>query len=112
MGDMQGTMISAALAIGSCLCAPYVSADPTELSDSGVGIEDDGFRVGGSCATLAYLGARQLRETMKQALSDERHSFCFPEELSDCSDYNGLLRGLGRLSMGEDGYHCNLQLQY
>ncbi len=73
--------------------------------------DDDGFEVGGSCAGLAYMNAGQLKAYVAASYSDDFHSFCFPEEPFSCSDYTSFLKGLGRMTTGEDGYHCSLQLQ-
>jgi hypothetical protein len=75
-------------------------------------VEEDGFEVGGSCASLAYLGAGQLKAFLSSGYSDDFHSFCYPEEPYSCSDYTSYLKGLGRMTTGEDGYHCSLQLQF
>jgi hypothetical protein len=94
--------------LGYCVSSE-VSAQ--EFSAEGALANDDAFEVGGSCAALAYLSAAQLKAYISSGYSDDFHSFCFPEEPSDCTDYSGFLKGLGRLSTGEDGYHCSLQLQ-
>ena len=73
--------------------------------------DDAEFQVGGSCAALAYLSSTQLKAYINSSYMDDFHSFCYPEEPSDCSDYTQFLKGLGRLTTGEDGYHCSLQLQ-
>src|SRR5690606_546840 len=73
---------------------------------------DDGFEVGGSCAALAYMNQSQVKAFISSGFSDDFHSFCFPEEPSECSDYTAFLKGLGRLTTGDDGYHCSLQLQF
>jgi len=69
------------------------------------------FEVGSSCAALAYLSTAELKTLVNVSYSDDFHSFCYPEEPSDCSDYTSFLRGLGRLTTGDDGYHCSLQVQ-
>lgn len=71
---------------------------------------DDSFQIGGSCAGLAYVSSASLRSLIAGGFADDFHSFCFPEEPSECSDYTSFLKGVGRLSTGEDGYHCSLQL--
>lgn len=72
--------------------------------------DEDSFPIGGSCAALAYLNVTELKARLGASFSDDFHSFCFPEEPSECSDYSSLLKGLGRLSTGDDGYHCSLTL--
>ena len=42
------------------------------------------------------------------AYADDFHSFCFPEEPFGCADYTSFLKGLGRMTIGDDGYHCSL----
>ncbi len=74
--------------------------------------EDSAFEVGGSCAGLAYMNATQLKAFLSAGYSDDFHSFCYPEEPFSCADYTSYLRGLGRMTTGEDGYHCSLQLQF
>ena len=89
--------------------APLAGAQEYSTPD---GLQGEGeFQVGGSCAALAYLSSTELRAYINASYSDDFHSFCFPEEPSDCEDYTQFLKGLGRLSTGEDGYHCSLQLQ-
>lgn len=73
---------------------------------------EESFNVGGSCAALAYLGSAQLKAYIGAGYTDDFHSFCYPEEPSECSDYSSFLKGLGRLVTGDDGYHCSLQLQF
>lgn len=73
--------------------------------------DSDGFQIGGSCAALAYASTSNLRALIAGGYADDFHAFCFPEEPAECSDYTSFLKGVGRLSTGEDGYHCSLQLQ-
>ena len=89
-----------------------LTATPADgaISDAALGLEEDVFHPGGSCAALAYLSSSQLALLITSGFSDDRHSFCFPEEPSDCAEYTGLLSGRGRLTTGEDGFHCNLQV--
>ncbi|MCX6109729.1 MAG: hypothetical protein NTZ90_09040 [Proteobacteria bacterium] len=89
---------------------PANDKDQGAISDSAIGVEDDLFRPGGSCAALAYLSSSQLADLIKAGFSDDRHSFCYPEEPSECTEYTSLLQGRGHLSTGEDGFHCNLQV--
>ena len=84
--------------------------DQGAISDSAIGVEDDLFRPGGSCAALAYLSSSQLDDLIKAGFNDDRHSFCYPEEPSECTEYTSLLQGRGHLTTGEDGFHCNLQV--
>lgn len=86
--------------------APSISAQEGVFAD-----EETSFQVGGSCAALAYLDASQLKQYVSAAYSDDFHSFCYPEEPFSCSDYTSFLRGLGRMAIGDDGYHCSLQLR-
>ena len=86
------------------------AANSSAISDAALGVEDDLFRPGGSCSALAYLNSSQLAELIKSGFSDDHHSFCFPEEPSECAEYTSLLSGRGRLTTGEDGFHCNLQV--
>lgn len=72
--------------------------------------DDDSFRIGGSCAALAFLTAEQIKHHAGMAFSDELHAFCYPEEPFDCTDYTGFLKGLGSMSTGNDGYFCRLKL--
>jgi len=81
--------------------------DVVETSD----FDDEIFQIGGSCAGLAYLGGAEIRHLLSQAFTDDHRSFCFPEEPSDCTDYSSFLNGLGRMTTGDDGYHCAVQLQ-
>ena len=89
---------------------PTSDRDQGAISDSAIGVEDDLFRPGGSCAALAYLSSSQLGDLIKAGFSDDRHSFCYPEEPSECTEYTSLLQSRGRLTTGEDGFHCNLQV--
>ena len=89
---------------------PTGEKDQGDISDSAIGVEDDLFRPGGSCAALAYLSSSQLGDLIKAGFSDDRHSFCYPEEPSECTEYTSLLQGRGPLTTGEDGFHCNLQV--
>lgn len=88
-------------------------ASAEEGTDAGEAPESDEvtFDVGGSCAALAYMNAGQLRAFINAGYTDDFHSFCYPEEPSECSDYTPFMKGLGRLSTGDDGFHCSLQLQ-
>ena len=114
MHTIQQVKLGAALFVGTIA----LSLGPSALSQEGktgsseFAIEDEAlFEAGGSCAALAYLGAGQLRALIAAGYADDLHSFCFPEEPSECSDYTAYLKGMGRLSTGEDGFHCSLQLQ-
>ena len=89
------------------LGAGSASAAASPLKGSPV--EEETFAVGGSCAALAYLTTDQLRSMIAAGYSDDFHSFCYPEEPATCGDYTTALGGLGRLSTGEDGYHCSFQ---
>jgi hypothetical protein len=82
-----------------------------DAGDAALTQDDDAFEVGGSCAALAYLSSAQLKSYINAGYSDDFHSFCYPEEPQSCADYSTFLKGLGRLSTGEDGYHCSLSLQ-
>lgn len=68
------------------------------------------FEVGGSCAALAYLSSKELKTITSSAFADDFHSFCYPEEPFSCADYTSHLKGLGRMTTGEDGYNCSLQI--
>jgi hypothetical protein len=68
----------------------------------------EAFQIGGSCAGLAYLNKDQITTVLAAAFADDMHSFCYPEEPSECSDYSGFLQGAGRLSTGDDDFHCSL----
>lgn len=81
------------------------------LEDSQSGSDEVTFDVGGSCAAIAYMNAGQLKAFINAGYTDDFHSFCYPEEPSECSDYTPFMKGLGRLSTGDDGFHCSLQLQ-
>jgi len=72
--------------------------------------EDESFVIGGSCAALAYMSSKELKELLGGAFPDELRSFCYPEEPSSCSDYSSFLKGMGRLGTSDDGYHCSLQM--
>lgn len=78
-----------------------------EASGQGVSA-DEAFQIGGSCAGLAYLNRDQIGTVLGAAFSDDMHSFCYPEEPSECSDYSAFLHGMGRLATGDDGFHCSL----
>lgn len=110
------TVLAAASFGMVCLSASRtaVAQGDSGVSDSGgtqaAEGDDDAFNVGGSCAALAYLSLNQLKAFIGSGYSDDFHSFCFPEQPSECSDYTPLLQGLGHLTTGEDGYHCSLQL--
>lgn len=69
---------------------------------------DEAFQIGGSCAGLAYLNKDQITIVLSAAFSDDMRSFCYPEEPSECSEYTAFLHGAGRLSTGDDGFHCSL----
>lgn len=84
----------------------------SEIVAQDISTEDVTFEVGGSCAGLAYMNANQLKAFISAGYSDDFHSFCYPEEPYSCSDYTSYLKGLGRMTTGEDGYHCSLQLQF
>lgn len=92
--------ISLTLGLSSETCAQDLST------------EDEAFEVGGSCAGLAYMNAGQLKAFLSAGYSDDFHSFCYPEEPYSCADYTSYLKGFGRMTTGEDGYHCSLQLQF
>lgn len=114
---LYAATLALSLGMTSEICAKEGADDDagaaaSEQAASAAGIEDDAFHVGGSCAALAYMTTGRLNELIKTGFSDDRHSFCFPEEPSECSDYSGLLQGMGKLSVGEDGYHCDLQTQF
>lgn len=70
----------------------------------------DEFRIGTSCAGLAYTSTESLRSLVRSAFGEELHAFCYPEEPFDCSDYTVYLKGLGTLLSGDDAYHCQLKL--
>jgi len=76
----------------------------------GAGESDDSFQIGGSCAALAYVSSGSLRSLIAGGFADDFHSFCYPEEPSECTDYTSFLKGIGRLTTGEDGYHCSLHV--
>lgn len=80
------------------------------LKAQGAGESEDGFQIGGSCAALAYASTSNLRSLIAGGFADDLHSFCYPEEPSECADYTSFLKGVGRLATGEDGYHCSLHL--
>jgi len=79
-------------------------------SPAALGEEEDPFRLGGSCAALAYTTTGDLVDLLNETYADDFGSFCVPEEPMECSDYSTFLKGRGRLITGEDGYHCTLQL--
>jgi hypothetical protein len=97
------------------MTAEVMAADAAEVAAIDVAetgdFDDDIFQIGGSCAGLAYLGGAEIRHLLSQAFSDDHHSFCYPEEPSDCTDYSSFLKGLGRMTTGDDGYHCAVHLQ-
>ncbi len=95
-----GLFVTLTLGLSSETCAQELST------------EDEAFEVGGSCAGLAYMNASQLKAFLNAGYSDDFHSFCYPEEPYSCTDYTSYLKGLGRMTTGEDGYHCSLQLQF
>lgn len=70
--------------------------------------EDELFRIGGSCAGLAFLETEEIRRHVALALGDELEGFCYPEEPFDCSDYSGFLKGIGTLVSSEDAAVCRL----
>ena len=72
--------------------------------------DEEPFRLGGSCAALAFTTQSQLSEILTASYADDLGSFCVPEEPFECGDYSSLLKGMGRLTTGEDGFHCTLQL--
>jgi hypothetical protein len=84
--------------------------DGSSLKAQGTGESEDGFQIGGSCAALAYSSTASLRSLIAGGFADDFHSFCYPEEPSECADYTSFLKGVGRLTTGEDGYHCSLHL--
>lgn len=84
-----------------------VSALDAAQSDE---FSDEIFQIGGSCAGLAYLDGAEIRHLLSNAFSDDHHSFCYPEEPSDCTDYTSFMKGMGRMTTGDDGYHCAVQL--
>jgi hypothetical protein len=57
---------------------------------------------------MAYLELAQLKYVTGPTFKDEFQSFCYPEEPFDCSDYTSLLKGLGHLEAGLDGYYCRM----
>jgi hypothetical protein len=101
MGGHCAALLACALALS---LAPEAQAEDVEGSD------DATFEIGASCAALAYMSTAQLKAFINAGYSDDFHSFCFPEEPSECSDYTPFLKSLGRLTTGDDGYHCSLQL--
>jgi len=72
--------------------------------------EEEPFRLGGSCAALAYTTAGELADLLNETYADDLGSFCVPDEPMECSDYSPFLKGRGSLVTGEDGYHCTLHL--
>jgi hypothetical protein len=95
----------------SGLIVTSLVAAPLALSQEEEGSDTDGFQIGSSCAGLAYASSNSLRGLISGGYADDFHAFCFPEEPSECADYTSFLKGVGRLAVGEDGYHCSLQLQ-
>lgn len=80
----------------------------TGLAQSGGMSGEETFQIGGSCAGLAYLNKSQISTVLTAAFSDDLHSFCYPEEPSECSDYSAFLQGAGKLTTGDDDFHCSL----
>jgi hypothetical protein len=79
------------------------------FSATGVAQSEETFQIGGSCAGLAYLNKAQIATVLASAFVDDLHSFCYPEEPSECSDYSSFMQGAGKLSTGSDDYYCSLE---
>ncbi len=106
--QLRNVMVTVLATLSLTAASPAFSAQ--DVADNS-GDDDASFAVGGSCAALAYTNGAQLKALIASGYTDDLHSFCFPEEPSECSDYTSFLKGLGRLVTGDDGYHCSLQLQ-
>lgn len=78
------------------------------LAQAGGMSAEETFQIGGSCAGLAYLNKGQISMVLSAAFSDDLHSFCYPEEPSECADYSAFLQGAGKLTTGDDDFHCSL----
>ena len=79
------------------------------ISSIGAAQSEETFQIGGSCAGLAYLTKAQIQVVLASAFVDDLHSFCYPEEPLECSDYSSFMRGGGKLSTGSDDYYCALE---
>jgi hypothetical protein len=79
------------------------------MSSMGSAQSEETFQIGGSCAGLAYLNKTQIATVLASAFIDDLHSFCYPEEPSECSDYSSFMQGIGKLSTGSDDYYCSLE---
>jgi len=78
------------------------------ISSIGGAQTQESFQIGGSCAALAYLSKAQIGIVLATAFVDDLHSFCYPEEPSECSDYSSFMQGSGKLTTGSDDYFCAL----
>jgi len=78
-------------------------------SSISAGQSEETFQIGGSCAGLAYLNKAEIGAVLASAFVDDLHSFCYPEEPSECSDYSSFMQGSGKLSTGSDDYFCALE---
>lgn len=103
-------LLACVLALGLAMEQRSDAADESGIA-ADLNSDDATFEVGASCAALAYMSNGQLKAFIGAGYADDFHSFCYPEEPSECSDYTPFLKGLGRLSTGDDGYHCSLSLQ-
>jgi len=101
---MRVLISGAILAMSSPLTATEASAPEWEEPAT----ETDDFRIGDSCAALAYLTYAQMREIATVSSGSELNTFCYPEEPSDCSEYASLVSGIGKLTTNESGYYCRL----
>lgn len=90
--------------------APVIASD-IEDETPGLILEEEAFKIGGSCAALAYLSEAQLRKYTGSTFAVEFNAYCYPEEPFDCTDYSSFLKGMGQLSAGSDGYYCQLHPQ-
>ena len=100
------TLSGSFLCLVTLLAQPALANSPT-AEDSG---EDELFRIGGSCAALAFLETDAIRRKVAIALGDELSAFCYPEEPFDCFDYSGFLKEIGTLIGTEDGGMCRLKI--
>ena len=70
-------------------------ADPPE--------HEQDFRVGDSCAALAFGDADAHLWLVESLYAVELEEFCYPEEPLICSDYSALIEGIGRLEYSDVG---------
>ena len=64
-----------------------------------------GFTYGMPCSNLVDLSESEIFALVHPSHKEEFEGFCIPEDVYNCSDYNGLLYQLGSLER-HDGLTC------